>query len=158
MTDHRECYRVRDLLLDVGAMRVTRNGEPVALTPLSFELLINLVRRAPDVVSRDDLLNATWKGVVVEPETLKQRVKLLRQALDDDPKSPRYIATVRGRGYQLVPEAEVIMAGNWRRRLEERLRGLISVGGSGRRMGVVFIAILIIAAATVGVFEVASAF
>ncbi len=158
MTDHRERYRVGDLILDVAAMRVTRNGDPVTLTPLSFELFVNLVRRAPDVVSRDDLLNATWKGVVVEPETLKQRVKLLRQALDDDPKSPRYIATVRGRGYQLVPEPEAIMADSWRRRLEERLRGLITVRGSGRRMGVVLVAILIIVAATVGVFEVASAF
>jgi TolB-like protein len=43
-----------------------------------------------------------WPGIVVSPETVSKRVTLLRDALGDDPKAPRYIAGLRGRGYQVV--------------------------------------------------------
>lgn len=45
-----------------------------------------------------------WPGLVVSPETVSQRVKLLRAALGDNPKQPRYILGVRGRGYRLLAE------------------------------------------------------
>ncbi len=46
--------------------------------------------------------------MVVSPETISQRVKLLRDALGDDPHAPRYIAGLRGRGYRLIPEVRSI--------------------------------------------------
>jgi len=66
---------------------------------------VALVRRCPDVVADEDLMKAVWPGVIVSPETVSQRVKLLRQALKDDPRSPRYVGRLRGRGYHLVPMA-----------------------------------------------------
>jgi DNA-binding winged helix-turn-helix (wHTH) protein len=156
----RECYRVGDLTLDVRAMRITRNGEPVSLPPLSFELFVNLVRRAPDVVSRDDLLQATWKDIVVGPETLKQRIKLLREALHDDPRSPRYVATIRGRGYQLVPLPVSLANIGWRSRLEGQLGGLIDAirHRRNRRIGVVIVGILILTVASISGFDATARF
>lgn len=102
------CYRIHDLVIDVGRARVTRDGVKIALPNLSLDLLLALVEGAPNLVSIDSLMERVWPGVVVSPETVSQRVKLLRTALGDDPKQPRYIAGVRGRGYRLLPEVSRI--------------------------------------------------
>ena len=82
------------------------------------------VEEIPDVVSHDELLGSVWQGVVVAPDTVKQRVKLLRESLHDDPRKPRYIATVRCRGYRLIPPA-VPGHGGWTGGLSTRLRRII---------------------------------
>jgi TolB-like protein/Flp pilus assembly protein TadD/DNA-binding winged helix-turn-helix (wHTH) protein len=95
-------YQVDDLIVDLGRQRVSRDGIVIALPPLSFELLLTLVRAAPDLLSFDQLTERVWPGLVITPETISQRVKLVRDALGDDPHAPRYIAGVRGRGYRMV--------------------------------------------------------
>ncbi len=80
----------------------SRADDPIALPKLSYDLLLVLVRAAPNVVSLDELMRLVWPGIIVSPETISQRVKLLRDALGDDPRVPRYIAGLRGRGYQIV--------------------------------------------------------
>ncbi|HEV2700771.1 MAG TPA: winged helix-turn-helix domain-containing protein [Steroidobacteraceae bacterium] len=95
-------YRVDDLLIDTGLRRVTRDGVELPITSLSFELLIALIRAAPHLLSVDALMDGVWPGVVVSPETVIQRVRLLRQSLADSADSPRYIAAVRGHGYRMV--------------------------------------------------------
>ena len=103
-----EVYQISDLVIDVARQRVTRGPAEIALTKLSFDLLLVLIRAAPAVVSNTDLMTQVWPGIVVGPETVSQRVKLLRDALGDDPRAPRYIAGLRGRGYRLVPEVRLI--------------------------------------------------
>jgi TolB-like protein/DNA-binding winged helix-turn-helix (wHTH) protein len=95
-------FTVGDLYLDVGQQRVTRAGSDIALTNLSFQLLVALVRAAPNVLSNDSLMTQVWPGLVVSPETVNKRVNLLREALGDDPREPRYVAGVRSRGYRLI--------------------------------------------------------
>jgi len=101
-------YRFHDLLIEIGRARVTRGDAEIALPKLSFDLLVALMEAAPDLVSIDDLMNRVWPGLVVSPETVSQRVKLLRSALGDDPRQPRYILGIRGRGYRLLPEVSRI--------------------------------------------------
>jgi TolB-like protein/DNA-binding winged helix-turn-helix (wHTH) protein len=95
-------YSVGDLNIDTGTQIVSRAGESIALPKLSYDLLLVLVRAAPNLVSLDELMRRVWPGIVVSPETVSQRIKLLRDALGDDPREPRYIAGLRGRGYQMV--------------------------------------------------------
>jgi TolB-like protein/Flp pilus assembly protein TadD/DNA-binding winged helix-turn-helix (wHTH) protein len=95
-------YQVDDLIIDLGQQRVTRAGNDIPLPHLSFELLVTLARAAPDLVTFDQLTERVWTGLVITPETISQRVKLVRDALGDDPHAPRYIAGVRGRGYRMV--------------------------------------------------------
>jgi Tol biopolymer transport system component/DNA-binding winged helix-turn-helix (wHTH) protein len=78
------------------------NGEAVELRGKVFDLLWHLVRHRGQLVTKSELLEALWPGMVVEENNLNQAISALRQALDDDPKSPRYVATVKGRGYQFV--------------------------------------------------------
>jgi TolB-like protein/DNA-binding winged helix-turn-helix (wHTH) protein/Flp pilus assembly protein TadD len=97
-------YQVDDLVVDTGRMTVARSGVNLALAKLSFDLLVALIEAAPRVVSPDELMDRVWPGLVVSPETVSQRIKLLRDSLGDDSKSPRYVAGVRGRGYRLLPD------------------------------------------------------
>jgi DNA-binding winged helix-turn-helix (wHTH) protein len=99
-------YRVADLLVEPGRGQVTRGEERVPLPKLSFELLLVLIKEAPNLVTIDTLIDRVWRGLVVSPETVIQRVKLLRDALGDDPKSPRYVGSIRGWGYQLIATVE----------------------------------------------------
>jgi TolB-like protein/DNA-binding winged helix-turn-helix (wHTH) protein/tetratricopeptide (TPR) repeat protein len=108
----RDLWRVGDLVIDDGRQRVMRGDEVIELPKLSFDLLLALVRDAPNVVSVDALLTGVWPGLVVNPETVVQRVKMLRDALDDRAAEPRYIAALRGRGYRLVADVVRIEADN----------------------------------------------
>src|SRR5471032_2497962 len=100
--DDSEVLLVGDLHVEVGQQRVTRAGIEITLPNLSFELLLALIRVAPKFLSNDLLMARVWPGQIVNPETIVKRVNLLRDALGDDAKDPRYIAGVRNRGYRLV--------------------------------------------------------
>jgi DNA-binding winged helix-turn-helix (wHTH) protein len=97
-------YQVDDLIIDLAPRRVSRAGTVIPLKALSFDLLVTLVRAAPNLLSFDQLSERVWPGLVVTPETIVQRVKLLRGALGDDAYAPRYIEGVRGRGYRSLAE------------------------------------------------------
>lgn len=105
-----ERYLAGDLCVDAGSIRVSRDGQPLRLPGLSFDVLLALVRAAPNVVSIDQLMQQAWPGLVVSPETVSQRVKLLREALGDDSRDPRYVAVVRGRGYRFVASVTPLAA------------------------------------------------
>jgi TolB-like protein/DNA-binding winged helix-turn-helix (wHTH) protein len=95
-------FCIDDLNVDPGRALVLRGKREIPLPKLSFDLLLALVRAAPNLLTIDELMDQVWPGLVVSPETVSQRVKLLRAALGDDSRTPRYIAVVRGRGYRLV--------------------------------------------------------
>jgi TolB-like protein len=101
-----ERYRVGDLVVDVGTASVLRNGRRLDLPPLSFALVVSLLRRAPNVVRREELLAEVWPDVLVSDETLSQRVRLLRESLGDDARNPRYVESVRGWGYRVAAPVE----------------------------------------------------
>lgn len=101
-------FQIDDLIVDVGRRSVSRGGVEIALPGLSFDLLLALARAAPNMLSYDQLMAEVWNGVVVNSETITQRVKLVRDALGDDPQNPRYIAGVRGRGYRMISTAAPI--------------------------------------------------
>src|ERR1700755_1901455 len=84
-------FRVGDLLVDTGRQRVSRDEVALALPKLSYDFFLVLIRGSPTLVTNDELLEKVWPTTVVSAETLSQRVKLLRDALGDNPRSPTYI-------------------------------------------------------------------
>ena len=82
-----ELFIAGDLHVDVGQQRVTRAGIEITLPNLSFQLLLALIRVAPNVLSNDLLMARVWPGLIVSPETVAKRVNLLREALGDDAKA-----------------------------------------------------------------------
>ena len=112
-------YRFVDLTIDCGRRCVLRGSQSLAVNGLSFDLLVALLESAPNLMTVDDLMARVWPDVVVNPETISQRVKLLRQALGDDAHAPRYIAVVRGRGYRAIADVRLTRKNdgktwNWR--------------------------------------------
>ncbi|MEP5764399.1 MAG: winged helix-turn-helix domain-containing protein [Halieaceae bacterium] len=95
-------YQVLDLEVDLARQTVRRDGEAIVLPELSFRLLAALIRNVPETIGKDELVREVWGEVVVSDETLSQRVRLLRQALGEDAQDPRYLSSVRGRGYRLI--------------------------------------------------------
>ncbi|SFW29557.1 ATP-binding protein [Luteibacter sp. UNCMF366Tsu5.1] len=84
--------------------RVENPGEavPVALVGKAFDVLRYFVERPGRLVTHEELLEALWSGVDVQPEVLKGYVLTIRNALGDTARAPRYIETQRGRGYRFI--------------------------------------------------------
>src|SRR5210317_844771 len=101
-------YEFSDLTLDLDRHLLTRHGQPVKLTKLSFKVLQALVQAAPALISHDDLIDQVWRPRrVITTENLSQRMKTLRQSLGDDPNQALYIEGVRGQGFRLIPEVKI---------------------------------------------------
>ncbi|BDU18419.1 winged helix-turn-helix domain-containing protein [Lysobacter auxotrophicus] len=101
-------YRLDDLFIDVPRQRVERDGVLLDVGGLSFRLLEFLLEQGQRVVGFDELIERVWAPAVVNEETVTQRVRLLRQSLGDDGRNPRYLRSVRGRGYQLCAAPQCV--------------------------------------------------
>jgi two-component system, OmpR family, alkaline phosphatase synthesis response regulator PhoP len=92
------------VVVDPTTHTATRQGQPCALTPKAFALLLALVRRQGAVVSRAELLREVWGyGSFVLTRTVDSHIAELRRKLEDDPADPRHIVTVWTVGYRFVP-------------------------------------------------------
>src|SRR5579863_3733790 len=95
---------IGDWHIDPVAGRISRNGETVRVEARTLKLLLVLAQHPGETVSIDELLEAVWSGVVVTPDSVYQAVATLRRLLGDDPRQPRYIATVPRLGYRMVAD------------------------------------------------------
>lgn len=75
------------------------------LEPKSADLLVLLASAPSRVFSKEEIFEAIWPGVTVAEDTLARAISKLRKALEDDPKTPRFIETIPKRGYRLIAEA-----------------------------------------------------
>src|SRR5690606_14822452 len=90
-----------DLVLDLIARRVTRDGEEVRMTHKEFDLLATLMRNQGAVLSRDLLLERVWGyDYSGQTKTVDVHVRWLREKIERDPSHPQRIVTVRGVGYR----------------------------------------------------------
>ncbi|MGH9312274.1 MAG: winged helix-turn-helix domain-containing protein, partial [Vicinamibacterales bacterium] len=101
-------YRFGPFEIEAGAYRLMREGAAVPLSPKLVELLLHLVARPGNLVTKEALFAAVWPDVVVTDNALTQAVSDLRQALGDNAASPRFIQTVARRGYRFIAPVTVI--------------------------------------------------
>lgn len=100
-----EKISVQDIHINSLTREATKNSEQLPLTSLEFDLLLNLVRSAGKVLSRDTLLDAVaGRHFDFFDRSIDVHISSLRRKLDDDSKNPRYIKTIRSAGYMFVPE------------------------------------------------------
>ncbi|MBS1810509.1 MAG: response regulator transcription factor [Acidobacteria bacterium] len=98
---------VNDLRLNVAARKAMLNEQPLILTSLEFDLLCSLARAADRVLSREQLLDeVNGRDYEVFDRSIDVHISLLRRKLGDDPKSPKFIKTVRSVGYVLMRKDE----------------------------------------------------
>jgi DNA-binding response OmpR family regulator len=100
-------------LLEIGGLRidpsrrtVERDGEPVSLTTLEFDLLYLMASRPGRVFSREALMEQVWgSDRVVDDRSIDSLVSRLRRKLESDASNPRYLQTVWGAGYRIAEPA-----------------------------------------------------
>jgi two-component system, OmpR family, phosphate regulon response regulator OmpR len=95
-----EILRFGRLEIDADARQVRLDGEPCGLTSYQFAILLVLARRAGRVMSRDALMDLLKnERLEVFDRSIDVHVSRIRAAIEDDPKKPRRVITVRGAGY-----------------------------------------------------------
>jgi two-component system response regulator MtrA len=95
---------VADLEIDPGSFSVRRRGEDIPLTATEFRLLLELAGRPKQVFTRELLLELVWNyDYLGDSRLVDVAVQRLRAKIEDDPKEPKLIQTVRGVGYRLNP-------------------------------------------------------
>jgi len=96
-----ETLRVADLELDTGTRQVMRGGQTLALTPAGFQILTMLLKRMPNVVTREEIETELWGDDPPASDTLRSQIYKLRKALDK-PFASALLRTVAGSGYRIA--------------------------------------------------------
>jgi DNA-binding response OmpR family regulator len=92
-----------DLRIDAAAREVRKNGEPLSLTALEFDLLWFLASHPRHVFSRSQIMSRVWGyEAALDTGTVTVHVRRLREKIEDDPSHPTRLETVWGVGYRLV--------------------------------------------------------
>jgi TolB-like protein len=99
-------YRFEDCSLDTDRRELRRGDTRVELEPQVFDLLEFLIRTRDRVASRDDVLEAVWKGRIVSESTLSSRINAARTAVGDDGTSQHLIRTLPRKGFRFVGEVQ----------------------------------------------------
>src|SRR5262245_18052900 len=90
--------------MDIPRHRLWRGKQEIPLPPKTWDVLCYLLERPDLLITKDALHRAIWPDTVVSDDTLTNVLAELRQALGENPRSPRVIETVHGRGFRLVAE------------------------------------------------------
>ena len=150
----KQLYEFGPFRVDPEKELLLRGDETVPLMPKTFQILLVLVRRKREVVTKDELMKSVWPDTFVEEANLSRNIFLLRKALGESAESRQYIITVPGRGYrfaedvQLVPEDELNIVSASRAKVQ------VEIKESNRWLwpAVAAVALLALAAASIRFF------
>ena len=98
-----ETLRAGDIEVDTGTHEVRRAGRVVELTAKEFDLLAHFMRHPRRAFRREELLGQVWGFDSGDTSTVTVHVSRLREKIEPDPATPRYVCTVRGTGYRFEP-------------------------------------------------------
>lgn len=97
-------FRIGDALVQPERLTISLDGEEQSIEPKIMEVLVVLAEAAQqnEVLSSEQLLIKVWRGTFYGDNPVHKAITSLRKVFGDDPKSPRYIETIRKRGYRLI--------------------------------------------------------
>lgn len=102
--DGEVAFRFDEVRVEPGSFRVWKGERIVALEPKAFEVLLFLLRNRGRLVRKTELLDAVWGDAFVTENALTREIALLRKALGDEARAPKYIETVPRRGYRFIAQ------------------------------------------------------
>ncbi|MBE0529979.1 MAG: alpha/beta fold hydrolase [Rhodospirillales bacterium] len=94
--------QIADFTLDLDAAELRRGGDVVAIEPQVFDLIALLASQAGRVISRDEIIQAVWRGRIVSDSAISTRINAARRALGDDGVAQTFIKTVHRRGFRFM--------------------------------------------------------
>lgn len=113
-------YYFGEYRLDTLNIQLFKHEREVPLPPKAFMLLSCLIERRGKLVTKQELLDAVWERRYVTEGVLKSTAQIIRQALEDDAKTPRFLETVHRHGYRFIAEVLVSESGAAAPRLPDR--------------------------------------
>ena len=149
----KELYEFGPFRVDAEKETLLRAGEPVALTPKTFQILLVLVRHSQEIVTKDDLLKAAWPDTFVEEGNLTRNIFMLRKALGESPPDHKYILTVPGRGYRLTENVRLVTDQEFTLVAANRTKVEVQVAEKESFKWVIPLAALVLVAAAVGAWR-----
>jgi TolB-like protein/tetratricopeptide (TPR) repeat protein len=99
-------FLFEDCTVDTDRREIRRGTGIVSAGPQVFDLLVHLIRNRDRVVSKDDLLEAVWRGRIVSDQTLTSHINAVRKAIGDSGDEQRLIRTVPRKGFRFVAEVQ----------------------------------------------------
>jgi DNA-binding winged helix-turn-helix (wHTH) protein len=107
------CYRLGDdFVLNTHINTLTHANGVVELEHRLVLLLVYFIEHAGEILHKDVILKTIWQGKVVNEDSLAVAVSYLRKALGDNSRSPRFIKTIQGKGYQFIGKASPLADGS----------------------------------------------
>jgi DNA-binding winged helix-turn-helix (wHTH) protein len=97
-------YAIDDAEIDFERNRMVRAGAETEIEPKVGDVLRYLAERPLQVVSRESLIDAVWKGASVSDDVLSRCATVIRRLFDDDARAPRVLETITKRGYRLIAQ------------------------------------------------------
>ena len=101
-------YSFGDYILDTKLEVLFANDQRVNLEPKQYSTLLLLCQHESQIVSREQLLEVIWNGVIVSENTINKHIAGIRKLLGDNAKSPKYIETVQRKGYRFIGNSVLI--------------------------------------------------
>ncbi|TYR78387.1 response regulator transcription factor [Priestia megaterium] len=91
----------KDIALFIEMQRAEKNGVDLRLTTTEYKLLVTFIKNANQILSREQLLQKLWDidGNFIDDNTLSVNIRRLREKIEECPSNPKYIRTIRGKGY-----------------------------------------------------------
>lgn len=145
-------FQVGEWLVDPASREIRPaaeavEGEPQRLGHKPLSVLQLLAQSPGVVVTKDDLIESVWDGAITTDDAVMAVVYELRKALGDDAKSPRYVETIRQRGYRLVADVRPVgraqetdgSGESGGARPERRLRPIVPIFGLGLLLAIALI-------------------
>ena len=113
-TDQPQVFHLDRYVVDVGQRRcVDADGRELSLTRAEFSLLVALARQPGRILSRDELTRAAVdRGAEPHDRSVDVLISRLRRKIEPDPKAPRIILTVPGKGYELAASSQAAVSGS----------------------------------------------
>ncbi len=104
----KQLYEFGPFRVDPEKELLLRDKESIPLAPKAFQVLLVLMRRKQELVTKDELLKAVWPDTFVEETNLSRNIFLLRKALGESPQDHKYVVTVPGRGYRFAEDVQFV--------------------------------------------------
>jgi len=105
-------FLVGEWLVAPSLNRLSRGEDTVQIELKVMEVLVHLAGRPGELVTKRELIDAVWKVEVITDGTLTRAIALLRKALGDDARNPRFIETIPKRGYRIIAPVKYLDAGH----------------------------------------------
>jgi DNA-binding winged helix-turn-helix (wHTH) protein/Tfp pilus assembly protein PilF len=101
-TERHTIYIIGDWTLNTNTNQLLKDGRAVELEHRLTSLLVYLLQNKEQVLTREEILKAVWQKKVVNDDSIAVAISQLRKAFDDNPRTPKYIKTIPGVGYQFI--------------------------------------------------------